>query len=98
MKSSGFLPEERAEMTRWVEAGWVDTFRAAHPEEEGTTAGGTDEGAEANVGWRIDYVFASASGAGQDAHLAGRHRVGPLPGWRRHRMNVRRGRLIGVCE
>ena len=65
VKSSGFLPEERAEMTRWVEAGWVDTFRAAHPEEEGHYSWWRQWGGarEDNVGWRIDYVFASASGA-----------------------------------
>ena len=30
-KSSGHLPEERAEMTRWMDAGWVDVFRRQHP-------------------------------------------------------------------
>ena len=29
---SGFLSEERAELDRWLEAGWVDAFRALHPE------------------------------------------------------------------
>ena len=29
---SGFLPEERAELDRWIDAGWVDAFRALHPE------------------------------------------------------------------
>ena len=29
---SGFLPEERAEVDRWIDAGWVDAFRALHPE------------------------------------------------------------------
>ncbi|NKB98596.1 MAG: exodeoxyribonuclease III [Pseudomonadales bacterium] len=62
-KSSGFLPEERDEITRWLDAGWVDTFRARHPEEVGHYSwwrqfGGAKEN---NVGWRIDYVLASAS-------------------------------------
>ena len=29
---SGCLPEERAELDRWLDAGWVDAFRALHPE------------------------------------------------------------------
>ncbi len=62
-KSSGFLPEERAEMTRWLDAGWVDTFRRRHPDEEGHyTWWRQFGGAKANnVGWRIDYVLASPS-------------------------------------
>ena len=28
VKNSGFLPVERAEIDRWLEAGWVDAFRA----------------------------------------------------------------------
>ena len=31
LKASGFLPEERDELTRWEDAGWVDTFRHRHP-------------------------------------------------------------------
>ncbi len=63
-KSSGFLQEERDEMSRWLAAGWVDTFRALHPEEEGHyTWWRQFGGAKANnVGWRIDYVFASKTG------------------------------------
>ena len=62
-KSSGFLQEERDEMTRWVDAGWVDSFRKRHPDEEGHyTWWRQFGGAKANnVGWRIDYVFASPS-------------------------------------
>ncbi len=62
-RSSGFLPEERAEFSRWLEAGWVDTFRRQHPGEGGHYTWWRQWGnarAE-NVGWRIDYVLASPS-------------------------------------
>ena len=64
-KSSGFLLEERDELTRWLDAGWVDTFRKQHPGEEGHYSWWRQFGGarEDNVGWRIDYVLASSSGA-----------------------------------
>lgn len=62
-KSSGFLPEERDEMSRWMDAGWVDTFRARHVDEQGHYTWWRQFGGakEKNVGWRIDYVMASRS-------------------------------------
>lgn len=62
-KSSGFLPIERAEFSRWIDAGWVDTFRALHPDEPDHYTWWRQFGGarEDNVGWRIDYVLASAS-------------------------------------
>ena len=64
-KASGFLVEEREEVSRWLEHGWVDTFRAQHPDEEGHYTWWRQMGGarENNVGWRIDYVMASPSGA-----------------------------------
>ena len=66
-RSSGFLPAEREELSRWLDAGWVDTFRAAHPEAPGHYSWWRQFGGarEANVGWRIDYVLASPSAARQ---------------------------------
>jgi exodeoxyribonuclease-3 len=64
-KASGFLPEERAELTRWTDAGWVDTFRAKHPAATGHYTWWRQWGnaRRDNVGWRIDYVFASPAAA-----------------------------------
>ena len=65
VRSSGFLPEERAELSRWCAAGWVDTFRARHRDAPGHYTWWRQWGGarENNVGWRIDYVFASPSAA-----------------------------------
>jgi exodeoxyribonuclease-3 len=61
-QTSGFLPEERAELDRWVEAGWVDTFRRFESGPGHYSWWSQRMGARArNVGWRIDYVFASPS-------------------------------------
>lgn len=72
-RSSGFLPEERDEMRRWFEAGWVDVFRRQHPDEPGHYTWWRQFGGarENNVGWRIDYVLASPSAARrvQDAFI-----------------------------
>ena len=59
-EASGFRPEERAAFARWLEAGWVDTFRRYQPEGGHYTWWSQRFGVRArNVGWRIDYVLAS---------------------------------------
>ena len=64
-KTSGFLPEERDEFSRWLNEGWIDVFRKRHPNEAGHYTWWRQWGGakERNVGWRIDYVLASKSAA-----------------------------------
>lgn len=59
-RTSGFLPEERAEIDRWLAAGWVDAFRLFEPGAGHYTWWSQRLGArERNVGWRIDLVLVS---------------------------------------
>ena len=62
-KNSGFLPEERAWLTRiFDEVGWVDVYRQLHPEATGESYTWWSNRGEAwakNVGWRLDYQIAT---------------------------------------
>lgn len=67
-KNSGFLPEERAWLTKvFDELGWVDVFRNLYPEAEGSGYTWWSNRGQAwanNVGWRIDYHIATPGLAG----------------------------------
>jgi exodeoxyribonuclease-3 len=66
-KNSGFLPEERAWLTRvFDELGFVDVFRQldARPEQY-TWWSNRGQARAKNVGWRIDYQIATPDLAGR---------------------------------
>lgn len=59
---SGFLPEERAWIDQCIAHGFIDTFRMFVTEGEHYTWWDYKTRArERNVGWRLDYFFASAN-------------------------------------
>lgn len=62
-KNSGFLPEERAWLSRvFDEQGWVDVYRRLHPattDEAYTWWSNRGQAWAKNVGWRIDYHIAT---------------------------------------
>ncbi|MBA5713238.1 exodeoxyribonuclease III [Bacillus subtilis] len=59
--NAGFSDQERGAFTRFLEAGFVDSFRHVYPDLEGAyswwsyRAGARDR----NIGWRIDYFVVS---------------------------------------
>ena len=62
-KNSGFLPEERAWMTKLLgQAGMVDVYRQLHPaatDEAYTWWSNRGQAYAKNVGWRLDYHLAT---------------------------------------
>lgn len=62
-KNSGFLPEERAWLTKvFDELGWVDVYRRLHPNATDACYTWWSNRGQAwakNVGWRIDYQIAT---------------------------------------
>lgn len=66
-KVSGFLPEERAWFSSFLELGFVDTFRHFHPNEKERYSWWDYRtlGRVSNRGWRIDYICVSENLRGQ---------------------------------
>jgi exodeoxyribonuclease-3 len=59
-ENPGFHPRERASMSKYLDAGFVDTFRYLHPTKVQYTWWSMRFGArKRNVGWRIDYFCVS---------------------------------------
>ena len=60
-RSPGFTDEERGKFTRLLESGFIDTFRALHPDTVGAYTWWSYRTAarKRNAGWRIDYFLVS---------------------------------------
>lgn len=60
-RSAGFTDEEREKMTRLLDSGFVDSFRALHPGEKDRYSWWSYRfhARERNTGWRIDYFLVS---------------------------------------
>lgn len=58
--NAGFTDEERAKFTELLNAGFIDTYRHFHPDEEIYTWWSyMGKAREKNVGWRLDYFVIS---------------------------------------
>lgn len=61
-KTSGFLPEEREWVQKFLDRGFVDVFRHLYPEKIQYTWWTSRLNArERGIGWRLDYFLVSAS-------------------------------------
>jgi exodeoxyribonuclease-3 len=59
-KTSGFLPEERAWVDRYLAHGFVDVYRHLYPEQvQYTWWTYLSNARQRNVGWRLDYFLVS---------------------------------------
>ena len=59
---SGFLPEERAWMSDFINSGFIDSFRFKNPERQEFSWWSYRANSRANnKGWRLDYAMVSAS-------------------------------------
>ncbi|MCE9646249.1 MAG: exodeoxyribonuclease III [Chloroflexi bacterium] len=59
-KTSGFLPEEREWVQKFLDHGFVDAFRHLHPEKvQYTWWSQVTNARERGIGWRLDYFLVS---------------------------------------
>jgi exodeoxyribonuclease-3 len=59
-KNSGFMPEERAWITKYIDNGFKDAYRELYPDKvEYTWWTYRFKARERNVGWRLDYFMVS---------------------------------------
>lgn len=59
-KNTGFLPEERVWIDKYLENGFIDIYRDLYPEKVGYTWWTYRMNARArNIGWRLDYYLIS---------------------------------------
>jgi len=61
LKTAGFLPEERAYLTRWFDADWADVHRGIEGDREGPYTWWSQRGKafDTDTGWRLDYQMAT---------------------------------------
>ena len=65
-KTSGFLPEEREWVSKYLDHGFIDVYRQLYPDRVQYTWWTYRFGARSrNIGWRLDYFLVSAGLAGQ---------------------------------
>lgn len=61
-KSAGYMQEEIDGIQRYIDSGFIDTFRLIHPQIQKYSWWSYRAGArQKNVGWRIDYFLVSES-------------------------------------
>lgn len=61
-KQPGFTPAERASFRKFIETGWVDTFRKLNPEVRQFTWWRTEyRNRERNIGRRLDYFIVNST-------------------------------------
>ena len=61
VKNTGFLPEEREWVDKYLKSDLIDTFREEFPDKEGAYTWWSNRGGarDNNVGWRLDYFLVS---------------------------------------